>query len=417
MGRLATVFAGEAADIANPDTRAKSLAETEEVSEQVAEAKAIKAAQAAQRAAKYGKGGTAAKEAVPQKEAPKISVHSEPRAVVSGQEAYKKAAAECKGDPVGAIFRFCFDQNVFYHEKYAKACVADNALLASLPDSYLDMLAANPSLKGLTFFSQIKREGFEAAYADELDSLDLAPEDRKNRQQILSIVSYDPFAKEPLEDRPQMYRDLAGLLTDAMRRDIPKRNAAIEVVHDYATIGRYQRRMAILESSGKDDRETRDGIDNCIKMISKMQDTINKLTKENGFSSGKAIGASGRGGLSEVMAICEEKGYDPGAANIYDIETSKAIEEVASISVRSMLNQVNLSGTDYAEILTEQCKKVLEYRDAAMRAIEGMRIAESKLEKQSILEEYRGELMAKGIDEADILEILNQEIRMYDGGN
>lgn len=417
MGRLAEAFAGDTEIIANSDTHDGSLEKSESMSEQVAEAKAIKAAQAAQRAAKYGKGGAAAKEAVTPKQTPKMSVNFGPKATGSPQEAYQKAASECKGDPVGAIFKFCFDQNVFYHEKYAKACVADGALLASLPDSYLDMLAANPSLKGLTFFSQIKREGFETAYADELEVLDLAPEDRKNRQQILSIVSYDPFAKEPLEDRPQMYRDLAGLLTDAMRRDIPKRNAAIEVVHDYATIGRYQRRMAILESSGKDDKDTRDGIDNCIKMISKMQDTINKLTKENGFSSGKAIGSNGRGGLSEVMAICEEKGYDPGAANLYDIETSKAIEEVAGISVRSMLNQVNLSGTDYAEILTEQCKKVHEYRDAALRAIEGMRIAEAKLEKQAILEEYRRELIAKGIDEADILEILNQEIRMTDGGN
>ena len=150
-------------------------------------------------------------------------------------------------------------------------------------------------------------------------------------------------------------------------------------------------------------------------MISKMQDTINKLTKENGFSSGKGIGSSGRGGLSEVMSICEEKGYDPEAPNIYDVETSKAISEVAAISTRSMLNQVNLSGTDYAEVLTRQCEAVLRYRDAALRAIEAARIAESKLEKQALLEEYRRELEAKGISPDDVLEIVNQEIEMYDG--
>lgn len=417
MGCLSEIYSGDLACISDPDTYAESIAAAEQAVQEIADAKALKSAIRAEMRGAKGEPSDPPAPAKAAKAAPKLSAHTEAKGTGTAQEAYKRAASECKGDPVGAIFRFCFDKNVFYHEKYAKACVADNVLCASLPDSYLDMLNGNPSLKGLTFFSQIKREGFEAAYADELDALDLAPEDRKNRQQILSIVNYDPFIKEPLEDRPQMYRDLAGLLNDSMRRDVPKRNAAIEVVRDYATIGRYQRRMAILESSGKDDKETRDGIDNCIKMISKMQDTINKLTKENGFSSGKAIGASGRGGLSEVMAMCEEKGYDPGAPNIYDIETSRAITEVAEISTRAMLNQVNLSGTDYAEILTQQCKKVLEYRDAAMRALEGMRIAESKLEKQAILEEYRGELMAKGIDEADILEILNQEIHMYDGGN
>lgn len=335
----------------------------------------------------------------------------------SDREAYERLSLRHPGDPLGAIFEFCFERNVFYHERYAKAYASstDDAVRNAMPAPYLDAVASDPALSGLDFFSQIKRENFEKAYSEDLTLLSLSPEDRKNRQQILGIVNYDPFADEPVEDRPQMYRDLAGLLTDAMRRDIPKRNAAIEIVHDYTTISRYQRRLAILEMSGKDDDDTRERIDNCIKMISKMQDTINKLTKENGFSSGKGIGASGRGGLSEVMSICEEKGYDPASVNVFDIETSKAIAEVAGISTRSMLNQVNLSGTDYSEILTNQCQKVLEYRDAALRAIEAARLAEEKLEKQAILEEYRHELAAKGIDQADILEIVNQEIRMYDG--
>lgn len=335
----------------------------------------------------------------------------------SDREAYERLCLKHDGAALDALFDFCFERNVFYHERLAKAFATstDDAVRNAMPQPYLDAIAADPALSGLDFLSQLKRENFEKAYSEDLAILSLSQEDRKNRQQILGIVNYDPFAEEPVEDRPQMYRDLAGLLTDAMRRDIPKRNAAIEIVHDYTTISRYQRRLAILEMSGKDDDDTRERIDNCIKMISKMQDTINKLTKENGFSSGKGIGASGRGGLSEVMSICEEKGYDPASVNIYDIETSKAISEVASISTRAMLNQVNLSGTDYAEILTNQCQKVLEYRDTALRAVEAARLAEEKLEKEAILEEYHHELAAKGIDLTDILDILNQEIKMYDG--
>ena len=333
------------------------------------------------------------------------------------REAYERLCVANPDDPLGALFRFCFERNVFYHERYAKAYAlsTDDAVRNAMPAPYLDALAGDPALTGLDFFSQIKRENFEKVYHEDLTILSLSQEDRKNRQQILGIVNYDPFADEPAEDRPQMYRDLAGLLTDAMRRDIPKRNAAIEIVHDYTTISRYQRRLALLEMSGRDDDDTREKIDNCIKMISKMQDTINKLTKENGFSSGKGIGSSGRGGLSEVMSVCEEKGYDPASVNVYDIETSKAITEVAEISTRAMLNQVNLSATDYAEILTNQCQAVLKYRDAALRAVEAARLAEEKLEKESILREYHHELEAKGIDISDILDIVNQEIKMYDG--
>lgn len=325
--------------------------------------------------------------------------------------------AEAGGDALEALFRMCFAKNVMYHEKLAKsfALSDDPAVKAAMPAPYFDAIKADPKLARVTFLSQIKRENFEKAYSDDLSALALTDEDRKNRQQILGIVSYDPFAKEPAEDKPQMYRDLAGLLTDAMRRDIPKRNAAIEIVHDYITVTRYQRRLAELEASERDDDETRDRIDNCIKMISKMQDTINKIAKENGFSSGKSIGTNGRGGLAEVMNIVEERGYDKGAANLYDIETSKAIEQVAEISTRAMLNQVNLSGTDYAEILTNQCKAVREYRMAALRAEEAARLAQEKLEKASLLKEYRMELLEKGIDLNDVTEMINREIRMVDG--
>ena len=56
-----------------------------------------------------------------------------------------------------------------------------------------------------------------------------------------------------------------------------------------------------------------------------------------------------------------------------------------------------------------------ESPEQVVRAIEAARIAESKLEKQALLEEYRRELEAKGISPDDVLEIVNQEIEMYDG--
>lgn len=333
------------------------------------------------------------------------------------RELYEDLCVQHGGDSLGALFEFCFLKNVFYSHKIAKPLAesTDDSVRAAMPGAYLDALAQVPEYNGLTFFSQIKRENFEKVYSEDLSLLTLSQDDRKNRQQILSIVSYDPFADEPDEDKPQMYRDLAGLLTDAMRRDIPKRNAAIEIVHDYTTIARYQKRKATLELSDDGSDETRKRIDNCIVMISKMQDTINKLSKENGFSAGRAVGANGRGGLSDVMTMCEERGYDKETPNLYDIETSKAIEQVATISYKAMLNQVNFSNTDYAGILTEQCRKVLDYRQTAMKAQEMARLAAEKLEKQELLTEYRNELLKKGISEADIEDMVNREIDMYGG--
>jgi len=337
-----------------------------------------------------------------------------PQPGVDDRALYAELCRKNGGDASKALFEFCFHKNVFYNHKLAKPLVesTDDAVRNAMPAPYLEAIAARPEYDGLDFLSQIKRENFEKIYSEDLSLLTLSPDDRKNRQQILSIVNYDPFADEPDEDKPQMYRDLAGLLTDAMRRDIPKRNAAIEVVHDYTTIARYQRRKAAYELDDDGSSEKRKQIDNCVSMISKMQDTINKLTKENGFSAGRNVGANGRGGLSDVMTMCEERGYDKESANLYDIKTSAAIEQVATISFRALLNQVNFSGTDYAGILAEQCKKVREYREIALKSQEMARLACEKLEKQTLLEEYRAELSKKGISEEDIQEMVDREIDM-----
>ena len=64
--------------------------------------------------------------------------------------------------------------------------------------------------------------------------------------------------------------------------------------------------------------------------------------------------------LSDVMNRVNDYGIDEGVVNFYDIATSRAIEEVANISFKAQLNQVGLSKTDYADILSQQSKIVRE---------------------------------------------------------
>ena len=243
----------------------------------------------------------------------------------------------------------------------------------------------------------------------------LSEDDKKNRQQIISIIGYDPFKEELPSDKPQLYRDLTGLLTDNLRKDITKQKAAIEIVKNYSTIAKYQNRVSDLLKAGEVDPETQETIDNLLAMIAKIQAIINATSKENGFSTGKTLGNGGRGMLSDVMNQVENQYYDDGITNFYDQATSKSIGEVAEISFRAQLNQVKLSGTDYADILSQQVEIVREAQKTVKDSLEALRICKGKITKQKLLEELEGEYRKKGISEEEIQEFISREYKLWDG--
>lgn len=318
-----------------------------------------------------------------------------------------------------ALFDFCFHFNYFYDRQLIGSLIMKEENITQnknkLGSIYVSFLKSNPKYNGLTFLSQIKRDNFEKLYSEDLSLLSLSEDDKKNRGAIMNIIGYDPFKNEADEDRPQMYRDLTGLLTENLRKDIAKQKAAIEIVKNYSTIAKYQKRVSELMNSGQVDQETQDMVDNLLQMIAKIQGIVNATTKENGFSSGKSLGIGGKGMLSDVMNQVETQYFDEGITNFYDQATSKSIQEISDISFRSQMNQIKLTGTEYTDILIQQADIVRKAQRTARDALEGIRIAKSKITKQKLLEELEKEYRKKGISEADIQEFIDREYKLYEG--
>lgn len=334
------------------------------------------------------------------------------------KERYREIILYYQGDIEKALFQICFENNIFYdndllQKKFLKN--REDDILDKMPEVYIWEIENNVQYKGLTFFSQIKIDNFNKIYAEDLSLLLLTEDDKKNRQQIISILGYDPFKNDAPEERAQLYRDLAGMLSEAMRKDIPKQKAAVEVVRNYANIGRYQKRATEIAASGQIDEGTQKELDNLLTVIARIQSNVNQTTKENGFTGGKSIGSGGRGMLSDVMLQCEELGYDDGITNYYDIKTSKSIAEIANISWKAMMNQLNLSDTDYADILINQSKIVKTAQRTAADALEAARLAREKVTKQELILELEQEYRKKGISEEEIEEFVKREYKLKEG--
>lgn len=318
---------------------------------------------------------------------------------------------------IRAMFEYCYRHNIpFIASVYNDVMKGkDDELFDRLPHIYVETIKEDPRFCNLTFFDQIKFENFESIYSESMTMLALSEDDKRNRQQILNIIGYDPFEKNPIEDKPQLYRDLTGMLTDNMRKDIPRAKAAVEVVTGYNNIRKYQDKVNQLINSGQSDKETQDQLDSLLGMIAKIQASVTSTSEKNGFSSGKTLGNNGRGMLSDVMNTVDEHTYDPGITNFYDIATSNSIREISEISFKSMFNQVKLTGQDYAEILVEQNKIVREAQTKMRELREALRIAKSLIVKDKLIQQLKEEYRKKGISESDIDEFIAREYKMWDG--
>lgn len=316
-----------------------------------------------------------------------------------------------------AMFEYCFKHNIpFVGEVYdALMKGKDDDLFDRLPHIYVETIKEDPRYKDITFFDQIHFENFEKIYSESVVMASLSEDDKRNRQQILNIIGYDPFEKNPAEDKPQLYRDLTGMLTDSMRKDIPRAKAAVEVVTGYNNIRKYQDKVNQLINSGQSDEDTQKQLDSLLGMITKIQTSVTSTSEKNGFSSGKTLGNNGHGMLSDVMNTVDEHMYDPGITNFYDIATSQSIQQIADISFKSMFNQVKLTGQEYAEMLVEQNKIVREAQSKMRELKEALRIAKSLIVKDKLIQQLTEEYRKKGISEEDIDEFISREYQMWDG--
>ena len=80
-----------------------------------------------------------------------------------------------------------------------------------------------------------------------------------------------------------------------------------------------------------------------------------------------------------------------------------------------MLHQVNLSKTDYVEILGNQANLVKEALAIAKKSKEALRLAKEKITKQELLDELANDYRRKGISEEEIDEFIQREFEVYDG--
>ena len=105
-----------------------------------------------------------------------------------------------------------------------------------------------------------------------------------------------------------------------------------------------------------------------------------------------------------------EKGYDRGAVNKFDIDTAAAMKQVADISSSSIAKQVALSDSDKAVMIKDQSIMINRMRETMEKQAEELRLLREKHLKSELLDEYKKDLKDKGLNEEQIDRAVKEEL-------
>lgn len=185
-----------------------------------------------------------------------------------------------------------------------------------------------------------------------------------NKKTVIHKLGYDPFRKEPEDDKPFLYNRLSGMLDDTTNEDMFKSSACVEIVKDY---NQAEKLNDIIGSYIQNRNEASKNSAIIKNLTATKKDIINQalsLAKDNGISINNNKNASKGGStLSGKINLLHKIGFRDAKINMFDIETSEGMRQVADISAKAQIDQIGFDENAMETIqnirreLVEECQR------------------------------------------------------------
>lgn len=194
----------------------------------------------------------------------------------------------------------------------------------------------------------------EEVVRDDLD-VKWSTKDKRNKNFVLSVVGYDPFEDEGMTDLDKKYcfNTLASYCdTDGIVDDGHKIQSVIELTQ---LLLQCRKINELLNSEFLRPSPEETTIKNFTQSKANILSSISKLAQDNNISS-NFTGASkqGKSTLSYKMKEMIESGFSDIEVNLFDINTSAAMKQIADLSNQSIMEQLTWDSNDYTKMIKEQ---------------------------------------------------------------
>lgn len=199
----------------------------------------------------------------------------------------------------------------------------------------------------------------------------------QNKKDVIRLLGYDPFEKEQPVDQPYLYASLIGYLdsSEDANEDRLKTSSSIEIVKSFSHIEKINDVITSLMSDVKN-------MEKNISTIKNLEDTKNKITssvlnlaKDNGISLKHSVNASkGENTWTGKVRKMKEMNLSEAETNLYNIEYSAGLQQVAEISDAAILKQIRLDENDYNDMIIQQRELINKYKKKSDESEEKSRI-------------------------------------------
>lgn len=297
----------------------------------------------------------------------------------------------------------CSYLNIYYDDvSYfkAKKTMEEKDRKTHIIEEYMSVISRSATLKGKVFLESPDVDVNQNKGDSKADKIinsntgnvpeDLEEEwskaDLEAKRQVIKMVGYDPFYFEIEKDRKILYKDLLGMMEQGMELDGLKVQAAIQIVLSFKNI------RELNEKYRKKSDE--DAPVSELKALSELKkkelETITSFSRDNGFGERYAISkAKGENTFSGIMAKMNEMKYENAILNMYDVETSKSINQAADASFAAIFNQLSMSEAEVYKTCQDQLKKLLSLQRENATLTENLRLAKRELAEKKLEEEKR----------------------------
>lgn len=265
-----------------------------------------------------------------------------------------------------------------YNEAFARTCLEDGRLKVG---NYVRSQNMN-RLKNKTFIDSIQDGEFfdtKDKLKEEIEKL-WEPQDKRNKKFVISKYGYDPFESFGFEDTDyrSAFNITAKYLEDeSILQDAHKMQSLITMV---ATTIQSNKVEALLTYQYKNIKPDTNEIKILTATKKDLQSTISKLAEDNNISSKyQKENKSAQSHLTAKMKEMENAEYWESKPNMFDVRTSAAMRQVADLSHQSILEQLELTDSDYAQMVKEQREMIKGLQEKNDRLEEENRNLTNKL--------------------------------------
>ena len=189
----------------------------------------------------------------------------------------------------------------------------------------------------------------------------------KNKEDVIRLLSYDPFEKEDLSDQPFLYSQLLGLLdsSEDANEDMMRTSSAISIVRGFLQQAKIDDTVSKLMCDITKIEANSATIKSLQESKAKITSVITSLAQDSCISLKHNKNAKkGENTWTGKIKKIKELNLREGEVNGFDMETCKAMRQVMDLSNASIMKTLNLDESEWSDMVAEQRKMIgdLQYQ-------------------------------------------------------